>query len=82
MLALGASIITRIQRSLPLEAASRVEVVTTLPWPCAPLATTVVDRRWRPRIRGIAMPGGRCAGIGALAATMLARSTGEEAAGA
>src|SRR5260370_16629159 len=31
MLALGARIITRIQVSLPLEAASRVEVATTLP---------------------------------------------------
>src|SRR5579863_10432497 len=42
VLALGASIMTRIQASLALEAAIRVEVATTPPWPCVPLAITLV----------------------------------------
>ena len=41
VLALGASIMTRIQTSLPREAASRAEVATGLPWDCGPLATTL-----------------------------------------
>src|SRR5258707_1297043 len=40
MLALGARIIMRIQASLLLEAAIRVDVATTLSGPCGPLATT------------------------------------------
>src|SRR5260370_30855955 len=52
MLALGARIIMRIQASLPLEAASRVEVATTLPGPCGPLATTWSTAGTAPGFRG------------------------------
>ena len=79
LVALGASITTRIQISLPLAAASRVEVATTLPSPCAPLATTVLISV----AAAAALRAGRTLrGIGADAATILARSTGEAAAGA
>jgi len=78
-LALGASITTRIQTSLPLAAARRVEVEITLPSPCGPLATTVlISVAGAPALR----VGRTVRGIGAEAATTLARSTGEEAAGA
>src|SRR5215207_2362559 len=85
VLALGASIITRIQTSLALAAPSRVEVAITLAWPCtlpwAPLATTVVTTLAAIDLR--AGPAGRALrGIGAEAATTLERSTGVAATGA
>src|SRR3984957_12590509 len=79
VLALGASIMTRIQASLALEAAIRVDVDTTLPWPWEPLATT-----WSIVVEAAALRTGRALwGTGALAATIFERSTREEeAAGA
>jgi hypothetical protein len=81
MLALGARIIMRIQTSLPLEAAIRVDVATTLPGPCGPLATT-----WSTVVTAVgfraADTGRTLRGIGALAATTLPRSTGDEDTGA
>ena len=81
MLALGARIIMRIQTSLLLEAAIRVEVATTLPGPCGPLATTWSIVMTAVELRG-AEVGRTLRGIGALAATILPRSTGDEDAGA
>src|SRR3954453_4560647 len=81
VLALGASIITRIQTSLPLPAASRAEVATMPVWPCASLAMTLVTSLTAIELRE-AVAGRALRGIGAEAATMLARSTGGAAAGA
>src|SRR5258705_6677753 len=81
VLALGASIITRIQMSLPLPAASLVEVAITLDRPCAPLAMTLVTSLTAIELRE-AVAGRAPRGIGALAATTLGGSTGDEAAGA
>src|SRR6266851_5103488 len=73
VLALGASIITRIQTPLPVAAAIRVDVAISLPWPCGPLATT-----WSIEGAAIGLRAGRkLRGIGALAATIFERSTGE-----
>src|SRR6201994_1979881 len=79
-LALGASINTRSQMSLPLPALIRVEVATTPTWPCAPLvATELISLATAAALRGA----GRGLRItGTLAATKLARSTGELAGGA
>src|SRR5689334_15958087 len=80
MLALGASMITRSQSSLsPLEAARRAELAIMPPWPL--LAITVVTSLTAIELRDGA-DGRALRGIGALAATMLERSTGETAAGA
>src|SRR5512134_4028968 len=81
LLALGASITTRIQISLPRAAARRVAVATTASWPwappCGPLATTVLISV----AAVLSLRAGRTErGTGAAATTMLARSTGEEAA--
>src|SRR5271169_1202230 len=81
VLALGASIMTRIQASLVLEAAIRLEVATKPLWPCAPLATTVVTSVTAIELRDVDA-GRALRGIGALAATTFARSTGEAASGA
>src|SRR3978361_169973 len=81
VLALGARIIIRIQTSLPFAAAIRVEVVTMPAWPWGPLAATVVTSVTAIELRD-AEAGRALRGIGALAATMLARSSGAEAAGA
>src|SRR5207247_7701357 len=81
MLALGARIIMRIQASLRLDAAMRVDVATTLSGPCGPLATTWSTVPAAAGMRGA--DGGRTLrGIGALAATILPRSTGDKDAGA
>ena len=78
VLALGASIMTRIQASLALEAAIRVDVDTTPPWPWEPLATT-----WSIVMEAVALRTGRGPwGMGALAATTFERSAGEGEAGA
>ncbi len=75
LLALGASITTRIQMSLPLAAEIRADVVIT-PWPGPPLGTTVLISV----LDAAALRVGRTLrGIGADAATMLARSTGDPA---
>ena len=69
VLALGARIMTRIQISLPLAAAIRADVATTLPWPCGPLATTELIVGGG---HGIARrPAAALRGIGALAATIV-----------
>src|SRR6202051_5041876 len=52
VLALGASIMTRIQASFALDAAIRVEVATTLPGPWGPLAATVSIVVAAARLRG------------------------------
>src|SRR5262245_10013276 len=79
LLALGASIITRIQILLFWAAARRAEFATTGSWPCVPLATTVlISVAAAPALR----VGREGRGIAAVAATMLLRSTGEAAAGA
>src|SRR3954451_12960660 len=79
LLALGASITTRIQTSLPLAAERRFEVEITLPWSCDPLATTVlVSVAAAAELR----TGLTLRGIGADAATTLERSAGAVAAGA
>ena len=80
LLALGASITTRIQRSLPLAAASRVEVEITLLLTLRSLGDHGVD--FGGGSGSVARSGRTVRGIGAEAATTLARSTGEEAAGA
>jgi hypothetical protein len=81
VLALGASIMTRIQASFALDAAIRVEVATTLPGPWGPLAATVSIVVAAARLRG-ADAGRKLWGIGALAETVVARSTRELGAGA
>ena len=81
VLALGARIMARIQISVPLKAAIRVDVATTPAWPCGPLEATVVILVTAIGLRG-ADAGRRPRGIGALAATIFARSTGELEAGA
>src|SRR5689334_13967665 len=80
VLALGASMITRSQSSLsPLEAARRAELAIMPPWLL--LAITVVTSLTAMELRD-GVDGRALRGIGALAATMLERSTGETAAGA
>ena len=80
VLALGARIMTRIQTSLVVAAAIRADVATTLPGPCDPLATT-----WSIVVAATALRGpdaGRALrGMGAVAATIFERSTGEEIGG-
>src|SRR4029450_4894138 len=72
LLALGASIITRSQSSLsPLEAARRAELATMQPWPLS--AITVVTSLTAIELRD-GVDGRPLRGIGALAATTLARS--------
>ncbi len=77
MLALGASIMMRIQVSSPLAADRRLDV--KMPAPCGLLAAMVLISVAAAALRGA---GRMLRGIGALAATILLRSTGEDAAGA
>ena len=77
VLALGASIMMRIQVSLPLAADSRVDVA--MPELCGLLAATLLISVAAAALR---CNGRMLRGIGALAATMLLRSTGDDAAGA
>src|ERR1700730_8130371 len=77
VVALGASIMMRIQVSSPLAADRRVDVAT--PVPCGFLAATVLISVAAAALRGA---GRMLRGIGALAATMLLRSTGDDGAGA
>src|SRR5258708_34253334 len=72
---------TRIQTLLPRVAAIRVDVAITLAWPCGPLATT-----WSIEAAAIGLraadAGRMLRGRGAVAPTILPRSTGGEGAGA
>src|SRR5450432_555957 len=81
VLALGASSMTRIQLSSVLAAEIRVDVAIMPVWPCCPLGATVLISVAAARLREAA--GRTPRGIGALAATTLARSTaGGEGGGA
>src|SRR3984957_517351 len=81
VLALGARIMTRIQTSLPLAAAIRVELVIGLLWSCGPLAATESMDVEGAELRATGA-GRMLRGIGALAVTTAGRSTGCVAAGA
>ena len=81
VLALGARIMARIQTSLLREVAIRLDGATALPSPCDPLVTTVVTSVTAIELRGTDA-GRALGGIGALAATIFERSTGELDAGA
>src|SRR6202046_2590510 len=83
VVALGARIMARIQISVSvaLETAIRADVEITLPCPCDPLATTVVTSVTAMELRETDA-GRTLRGIGAVAATMLERSSGELASGA
>ena len=83
VLALGARIMARIQISVlaALEAAMRADVETALPCPCDPLAITEVTSVTAIELRETDA-GRPLWGIGAVAATMFERSSGELAAGA
>src|SRR6202453_352369 len=83
VVALGARIMARIQISVlvALDAVIRADVVITLPCPCGPLATTEVTSVTAIELRETDA-GRTLRGIGAVAATMFERSSGELASGA